>query len=73
MQSGEVYAGCEGRVSFSAYSWSWKKKKGISLNLGNFQKTGDNTRFAGGGSKMEDDFDAVEDSDDEDDGATKFY
>jgi len=52
----EVYGGCEMRAAVSAYAWEFAGKKGVSLYLGNVQKTGAGEAFGGGGSSVESDF-----------------
>lgn len=63
----EVYSGCYGRVSLTAFPFNSKGNKGVSFGLENVQKLEDGENLGGGGSKAEDDFDAVDDDDDDDD------
>lgn len=63
LDESEVYAGAVVRTSIQAYSWTDDKGgKGVSFGLNNVQKMRDGVHLAGG-SRAEDDFDAV-DSDD---------
>ncbi len=52
-----VYGGCEMRAAVSAYAWEFAGKKGVSLYLGNVQRTGDGEAF-GSTSTVESDFGA---------------
>jgi hypothetical protein len=62
--SGEFYAGCYARVSYSCFAWEEGKKGGVSFGLANVQKMRDGESFDGR-STAEQDFDAVESADDE--------
>jgi len=50
-----VYGGCKMRAAVSAYAWSFAGKHGVSLYLGNVQRTGDGEAF-GSTSSVESDF-----------------
>ena len=50
-----VYGGCKMRAAVSAYAWSFAGKNGVSLYLGNVQRTGDGEAF-GSTSSVESDF-----------------
>ena len=50
-----VYGGCEMRAAVSAYAWTFAGKHGVSLYLGNIQRTGDGEAF-GAVHSVEDDF-----------------
>lgn len=54
----DLYSGCWVRASLVPYSYDGKEK-GVTFRLCNIQKLADDKRF-GGGSRAEDDFDAVE-------------
>ena len=56
--SGRFYPGCFARVSFNSYAWAYMGRSGVSLGLGNVQKTDEGEPFDGR-STAEDDFDAV--------------
>jgi hypothetical protein len=57
---GTFYAGCHARVSYSVYAWQNPMGgKGVSLSLGNVQKTADDESFDGRTS-ADADFDALE-------------
>lgn len=63
LDEGEVYAGCYARMSVHAFAYAPSKnapqsKYGVSFGLNNVQKLAEGEPFAGG-SKPEDDFDAV--------------
>jgi len=58
IDKGEVYGGCYGRVSFSAYSYDNLGNKGINFGLSHFQKIKDGDAFSGRVS-VEETFDAV--------------
>ncbi len=66
LDSTEVYSGCYGRVSINFYAFNTAGNKGIACGLNNVQKLADGD-YLGGRSRAEDDFDAVDDSDDDDD------
>ena len=50
-----VYGGCKMRAAVSVFCWSFAGKNGISLYLGNVQRTGDGEAF-GSTSSVESDF-----------------
>lgn len=50
-----VYGGCKMRAAVSAYAWSFGNVYGVSLYLGNVQRTGDGEAF-GSTSSVESDF-----------------
>ena len=50
-----VYGGCKMRAAVSAYAWEFAGKRGVSLYLGNVQRTGDGEAF-GTTSSVESDF-----------------
>ena len=50
-----VYGGCKMRAAVSAYAWSFGNVYGVSLYLGNVQRTGDGEAF-GPTSSVESDF-----------------
>jgi hypothetical protein len=50
-----VYGGCKMRAAVSAYAWEFAGKRGVSLYLGNVQRTGDGEAF-GSTSSVESDF-----------------
>ena len=56
LDKSEIYGGCEMRAAVSAYAWEFAGKKGVSLYLGNAQKTGAGEAFGGGGNSVESDF-----------------
>jgi len=56
LDKSEIYGGCELRAAVSAYAWEFAGKKGVSLYLGNVQKTGAGEAFGGGGNSVESDF-----------------
>lgn len=61
----EVYPGMYVRASVRAYAWTHKTGgNGVSFGLGNVQIVKDGERF-GGGTKAEDDFDALPEDDDD--------
>lgn len=64
----EVYSGCYARVSLNAFPYNVKGNKGVSFGLNHVQKWADGD-FLGGRSRAEDDFDALDDFDDDDEGA----
>lgn len=64
LDSGDVYPGCWGRATITCYAYDTMGNQGVSFSLQNFQKLADDSPFAGGRTKAEDDFDAVEDEDD---------
>ncbi len=55
LDKSEIYGGCELRAAVSAYAWSFASKHGVSLYLGNVQKTGAGEAFGGGGNSVESD------------------
>lgn len=52
----DLYSGAWYRISVSAWAWSNKFGKGVSLNLDNVLKVRDDAKFGGGGAPPEDDF-----------------
>ena len=56
LDKSEIYGGCELRAAVSCYAWEFAGKKGVSLYLGNVQKTGAGEAFGGGGNSVESDF-----------------
>jgi hypothetical protein len=62
LDSTEVYSGCYARVSLNAFAYSTQGNKGISFGLNNLQKVADGPML-GGGTRAEDDFDAIDDED----------
>lgn len=52
----DVYSGAWYRISISAWSWSNKFGKGVSLNLHNLLKVRDDEKFGGSSTAPEDDF-----------------
>ncbi|MGD9678404.1 MAG: DUF2815 family protein [Vulcanibacillus sp.] len=63
LDSTEVYSGCYGRVSVNFYAFNTAGNKGIACGLNNVQKLDDGD-YLGGHSRAEDDFEAIDDSDD---------
>jgi len=55
----EFYAGCQARVSVTAYAWEFMGKSGVSFGLQNVQKAGEGERI-GGRVAASDDFDELE-------------
>ena len=64
--SSEIYSGCYARVSMNFFPYSHSGNRGVSAGLNNVQKLRDGD-YLGGRSRAEDDFDAVDFSDDDDD------
>lgn len=63
----EVYSGCYARVSMNAYAYNTNGNKGLTFGLNHVQKLADGDNL-GGRSRVEDDFDDLDDDDlDEDD------
>lgn len=62
--STEVYSGCYARASINAYAYNQEGNKGITFGLNHIQKMSDGEPL-GGRSRVEDDFDAVDDEDEE--------
>jgi len=62
----DFYAGCTARAQVSAFSWTYLKKKGISLNLLNVQKMSDGEKL-GGSKPITSIFDEVEVEESKDD------
>lgn len=60
-ESGEFYAGCFAKVSYSAYGYKVKGNQGVAFGLGNIQKVRDGEPLDGR-TTAENDFDAVDDS-----------
>lgn len=58
----EIYSGVYARVSLSSYGYNQNGGVGVSFGLRNVQKVADGEPFAGV-SKVEDDFDEIEDDD----------
>lgn len=57
--AGEVYSGCYGRLTLNFYAYNAAGNKGIACGLGNAQKLEDGEPL-GGFTRAEDDFEAVE-------------
>lgn len=66
LDSTELYSGAYARVSINAFPYTFGTKKGVSFGLNHVQKVADG-EFLGGRTKAEDDFDAIESTDDPDD------
>jgi hypothetical protein len=64
LDQSEVYSGCYARVSLFAFPYDYAGKKGVSFILKNIQKLADGEAF-GGGSRAEDEFEAVDGDDDD--------
>jgi hypothetical protein len=64
LDEGEVYGGCYGRASYTAYAYDNKGNKGVSLSLVHFQKIKDGESFSGTHTTAENDFDVVSDESD---------
>jgi hypothetical protein len=60
-KSGGIYAGCYVRATINAYAYDTAGNRGVAFGLQNIQKTRDGQPFSGR-KKAEEDFDAVEDS-----------
>lgn len=60
-ESGQFYAGCYAKVSFSCYGYNTKGNKGVAFSLGNIQKVRDGEPLDGR-TTAENDFEAVDDS-----------
>lgn len=60
----EVYAGCYGRATVNAYTYSVKGNSGVTFGLINFQKTRDGESLTMR-SRPSEDFNPIEDTDDE--------
>lgn len=60
----EVYSGCYAKVSMRAFAYDTSGNKGISFGLNNVQKVEDGEPL-GGMTRAEDDFEAMEESDDD--------
>jgi len=65
LDQSEVYSGCYARVTMVAFAFNTQGNKGVSFGLRNVQKLRDGEPF-GGGSRAEDDFDALDDEDGDD-------
>lgn len=65
LDSTELYSGAYARVSINAFPYNYKGKKGVSFGLNHVQKVKDGD-FLGGRSRAEDDFEALDDSGDDD-------
>ena len=65
LDESEVYSGCYGRLTINFYAYNANGNKGIAAGLGNVQKLEDGEPL-GGISRAEDDFEAVEETSDED-------
>lgn len=65
LDASEVYSGCYARASVTAFAYT-AGKGGVSFGLNHIQKLADGESL-GGGSRAEEDFDAVESDDDDDD------
>ena len=59
--SGEFYAGCYAKVSYSCYAYDKQGNKGVAFSLGNIQKVRDGEPLDGR-TTAENDFDAVDDT-----------
>lgn len=59
--SGEFYAGCYARVSFTAFAWEEGKDGGVSFGLANIQKVRDGEPFDGR-TTADEDFDVLDDT-----------
>lgn len=64
MDESEIYSGCFGRVSLTAFAYAFGKKKGISFGLNNVQKMADGDPLDGR-STPNDDFDEIDEEDQE--------
>lgn len=62
MDESEIYSGCYGRVSLTAFAYTFGKKKGISFGLNNVQKMADGEPLDGR-TTPDDDFDEVDEED----------
>jgi len=60
LETDEVYGGMVARVSYNASAFDVSGNKGVNLYLNNLQKIRDGERVSGGGTKAEDEFDAVD-------------
>lgn len=60
----EVYSGCYARLTLNFYPFSASGNKGIAAGLGNVQKLAEGEPL-GGFTRAEDDFDAVEDTEED--------
>ena len=67
LDASEVYSGIYARVSINAFSYNTQGNKGVSFGLNHVQKVADGEPF-GNITRADDDFDALDDEDDEDDG-----
>jgi hypothetical protein len=59
-QSGDVYAGCWARLSYSVYKYDKSGNIGIAFGLNNLQKIGDDEPFGTARTTADDDFDAID-------------
>lgn len=64
LDSTEVYSGCYARVSINAFPFNAQGSKGVSFGLNHVQKLADGEPF-GGRSKVEDDFEPLDDEDED--------
>jgi hypothetical protein len=60
LDSTEVYSGCYARASINAYAYNTSGNKGVTFGLNHIQKMGDGDPL-GGRSRVEDDFDELDD------------
>ena len=58
IEPSEFYGGCYARATVNAFAWEFMGKAGVSFGLRNIQKVKDGEPF-GGGSRAENDFDAI--------------
>ncbi len=65
MNQSEFYSGCYGRASINCFAYNTNGNKGIGAGLQNLQKLEDGEPL-GGKTKPEDDFDAIDDSEEDD-------
>ena len=55
-----VYSGCWASVSYSAYTWTYKSRKGVSLSLIDVCKLADDEPLGGSIGRPDEDFDGLE-------------
>lgn len=67
LDSSEVYSGCFARVSINAFAYNTQGNRGVSFGLNHVQKLADGD-YLGGRTRAEDDFEAIDDEDEDDDG-----
>lgn len=63
-ESGDMYAGCYARVSYSTFAWGDERRGGVSFGLNNVQKVRDGEPLDGR-TNADQDFDALETEDEE--------